>query len=559
MKVVGDSGSKPLVPVVRWLGVTGLVLASFVAGLAADRSGWHRDVLGRLQGLVARIEASSRREQLPTVTLDMGFPDYSVLLAQREAALLNGVYLSTASGFVPAVLRLGNDAIEVQLQLLEGPSDGLGVDDKWPLDVQVTSEVPPDELPFRSFVLKDPAENNWLMQWAFAETLRLEGFLVPRYAFVRLVLNGDYRGIYAVQEILDEAFLASQGRPPGVIVGYDSSALWESVAHFGGSREAALADPVSNLSMHDFRAFGFETAQYEALGDLQGLESQVAEATARLYALQTGQRKPSELFDVDAYGRLLALVDLWGAAEATSLINLRYYYNPGSGALEPIVTDANPLSSHDRLALAATYGDPRLQMAYVQQAAQISDEDHLAFLEENLMPTWLRLASAMEDELPDLDPPWPILADRQRMLRQSLRPVQPVFAYLLPGTGSDFNILSVDVANRLSLPIEVLGFDVGGATFVDAGPGQVAVTSSEVLPDLGQGVVLRAAGRGQTDVVRYTRFRLPLDTIRAVDSEATFDQEMSIRVAIRLLGAADTQFVPATTGIAQPLSPQTRR
>ena len=77
-------------------------------------------------------------------------------------------------------------------------------------------------------------------------------------------------------------------------------------------------------------------------------------------------------------GRFLALVDLWGATEAVSLVNLRYYYRAADGRLEPIGFNGNPLSSNGRVPLTATYHDPDLQAAYVRAAQEMSQSEYLA-------------------------------------------------------------------------------------------------------------------------------------------------------------------------------------
>ena len=58
-------------------------------------------------------------------------------------------------------------------------------------------------------------------------------------------------------------------------------------------------------------------------------------AIGLLRTVQAGDAQPS-VFDVDLFGRFLAVVDLWGAIDALSLENLRYYYNPDTDLLEPI-------------------------------------------------------------------------------------------------------------------------------------------------------------------------------------------------------------------------------
>lgn len=537
----------------RQLLIPALLLVVFVLGVVWGSRGYHRIVAERALDLAHALEAPMEREYLPDLLIDMAFADYNVIVAQRESAIETGVYLSNDNGFVPAVMRIDGESAEIRTQLRQGPADALGPDDKWPFEIRVTSADPPGALPLGHFSLQDPAENNWLMQWAFSESLSREGFLTPRYTFVRLTFNGDYKGVYAVQEIAGSNLLPADGPRPYAIVGYDTTPLWEAIAHFQGSAEAALADPISSLASHDYRAFNVETYRYITEIASPEYEEQRGKAIARLYALQTGAQPASKAFDPLTYGRFLALVDLWGATEATSLINLKYYYAAESDRLQPIPTGGNPLASDRRLSLAAAYDDPIIQIAYVRAATEISDPSYLTTVREHLGPTWHRLSAAIGDELPDATPPWQPLAARQSVIRRSLSPIQPIFAYVVPNTGPGFDMLRIDVANRLNLPVEILGFDLDGATFVDVEDVQVGTTSDEVIPRLGDGVTLRAADYEGAEVIRYTRFRIPLADVHRVDEEAVFDDQMQVQLAVRLLGANEVQFVSAAEGFAQPL------
>jgi len=513
----------------------GLALAVFAVGSAAGSQGWPHTVARQVDAIRERLTNGSSVDSIPVMTVDMAFEAYSVLLEQRERALDAGVYLSSQEGFVPAAVRLGDTAVEVQMQLKEGTAQNLGPNDKWAYELRVAEESPPGELEFDRFFLQDPASDNGVSQWAFTEALQSEGLMTARYRFVRLIFNGDDRGVYALQEGQGTSLTASQGHPPGVIVAFDTAPLLKAVAQFGGKPEAAFADPVSNLSLQDFRALGIETLRLTTGVGVGDPAAEKGRALSLLYALQSGRRSAAEIFDADQYGRFLALVDLWGATEATSPLHLRYYYNAGGDRLEPVIVDARALSD-DRLSLSATFADPRIQMAYAREAARISTPAYLEELKEELMAPWLRLNDALQGDLPDLGPPWDELAERQAMLRQSLSPAQPILAYQRSSTEPDRGFLRIDVANAINLPVEILGFDIAGATFLEADQVQVAAASTEILEGFGDSIVLRAAALAGPSTLRFTQFGLPLDRINSVDSEADFSQDLDIRVAVRILG-----------------------
>ncbi len=543
-----------------WLSALVLV---FIIGVIVGAQEW-RPVLDGLWSVpdrIARSVASSEVDDLPALFIDMNFSSYNSILAQRERALQEGVYIPSGQDFVTATIRLDGSVVPVKMRLLAGPVNQLGGDDKWSFEVHTRNNQ--RMLDMQRFYLLDPAINNWLNQWAFTRALEREGILATRYQFVHLVLNGDHRGVYALQEGLADELLAAQGRPEGVIIGFDPSLLWKSVAHFRGDARAAYADPVTNLSATDFQylpsrdlaSFLEVDAFYDAaITDDPSLSAQRARAIGLLRGLQGGELRASEVFDVELYGRFLALVDLWSAAHATSLINLHYYYNPSSARLEPIGFNAYPLDADTRISLAATYGDPVLQVAYVREAARISQPEYLDRLRDELGPELGSLQRAVSAGLlqpgvdQELEPPWDALRNRQEQLRRSLDPVQPVFAYLGPPTLTREGILRINIGNVLNLPVEIVGFDIHGATFLPADRRWLQDESGELLADHTDRLVLRAFDAAHTSVIRYVCFDVPLADIHRLDDELDFMQELDIWVATRVLGLSTTHLTLAQPG-----------
>jgi len=535
-----------------WFAVLVLV---FVVGLIGGGRGWYRTLVYRLPDLVRRARNVLSAQELPTLIVDMDFADYDTLLDQRAEALRSGVCVSSGQDFVPATVRVDDTRVPVRMRLIEGPAEHLGEDEKWGFEVRTRDEQRIHDL--SRFYLQDPASNNWLNQWAFAQALRREGILTARYRFVRLIFNGDDRGIYALQEGFGAELLEAQGRPGGVIVEFDADLLWESIAHFQGDLQAAYADPVANLSASDFQYFEIDTFRDAVIAQDPELSAQKERAIELLHSLQSGQRAASQVFEVEQYGRFLALVDLWGATDGVSLVNLKYYYNLTTDRLEPIGFNANALASKVRLSLAATYGDSRLQAAYVQEAVRIGQPEYLDRLQEELEEDWRRLERALSREFGDLAPPWDALRKRQEHMRRSLNPVQPVFAYLATPSSvpppATYALLRIGVGNVLNLPVEIVGFDIDGATFLPADPQWVRASSTDLLTDHTDVVVLRAFDAARSPVVRYVQFDIPLTTIHRVDKEIDFNREMDIYIATRILGHSSRHLTPARHGLPSPL------
>jgi hypothetical protein len=528
-----------------WAGALALV---FVVGFVIGKQGGHTPLgeWGSVPARVARSIVASRSGDLPTLAVDMSFACYNDILDQRAQALRAGVYIPSERDSVTATMRLDGSAIPVKMRLLEGPADHLGDGEKWGFEVHTRDDG--QLLGMRRFYLSDPADNNWLNQWAFARTLEREGILAARYHIVHLIFNGDDWGMYALQEGFADELLAAQGRPGGVIVKFDAGLLWESIAHFQGDMQAAYADPVANLSAAGFQYLEVDAVREAALARDPRLSAQKDNAIGLLRALQAGELRASEVFDVDKYGRFLALVDLWGATQGTSLVNLRYYYDATSGRLEPIGFNANALGSEDRLPLAATYDDPALQAAYVREAWRVSQPEYLDQLQADLDLAFVHLQRAVSVECAECEAPWDELRHRQEQIRRSLDPVRPVFAYLGAPTLAMSGTLRVDVGNVLNLPVEVVGFDVGGATFLPADRRWLQGGSAGLLAKRAEGVVLLPLDTTRAPVVRYVRFDIPLAEIQRLDDDLDFMEEVEVQVATRVLGLSTTHLTRAREG-----------
>jgi hypothetical protein len=145
-----------------------------------------------------------------------------------------------------------------------------------------------------------------------------------------------------------------------------------------------------------------------------------------------------------------------------------------------------------------------------------------------------------------------MLAQRQKLLHQSLSPAQPVFAYLGPPELSIEAIIQVDVANVLNLPVEIVGFDIDGATFLEVDRTWLQGDWPPLLMDDPDHIILKPVA-GETAVLRYVRFHLPLTQIVAQDSELDFNHEITISVATRLWGLDETQLTAARPGYPEPI------
>jgi hypothetical protein len=389
---------------------------------------------------------------LETLYIDVLPADWEKIVAKRQEALQLGILLATGGDYVPATIRLDNQEIPVELRLKGDWIDHIA-HDKWSFRVRTVGEN--HLLGMRVFSLQDPSTRSFLNEWLFMESLRREDVLVVGYHFVRVVLNGEYKGIYALEEGFAKELFEAQQRREGLIIRYDEDLVWEYRAHYD--------DQIIPRGVNEFYIIDdFQSGRIEASPTLA---AQRDTAIGLLRALWTGERTAATVFGLQAMGKFLALTDLWSADHGLIWHNLRYYFNPLTARLEPIAFDSHPLVNNlDNTGLppSAFYHDPHLQAAYVQALWQISQPGYVEVLETQFGAQFEALRAALEPEFgPDaLAPPWDSLRERQGLLRQTLNPYQTVYAYVQRSAQGSLTL--IDVGNLLDLPLEIVGFEVDG-------------------------------------------------------------------------------------------------
>jgi hypothetical protein len=520
-----------------------LATSALIIGVFLGNAGAVQVLQDSWETLQHRLTLLAPVSDLRQLNADIDFQDYSRMLSEREDALKQGILFPDDSTFVPAEFQGANGPTSVWIRLLPGAAEHLGTNDKWNFEIKSRDEA---KLAGQSHAnLIDPADNNWLYEWAFLESLRREGLLAGDYQFVRLFLNGDDRGIYALQENPSPLITSGKEATGKVVISYDVEPLLEAVSYFG-TEGSAVADPVSNLASNDPRFLQISEINDPLINDNDLLSNQAERGTALLRGLQSGDLAASEVFDAQKYGRFLALVDLWGAGDALSPLNLRYAYNSETDRLEPIASNGNPFEDTYRVPASAMYQDLHIQAAYAAAVKQFSDPAYLNSLREALETNYRELDNTLVAQV-NHAPIWEELSNRQEQLNLSLHPTQPVITQLGSPSLAQEATIRIHIANALNLPIEILGFDIGGATFLESNQEWIVDGKShyEIVDNR---IVLDPVGNDKTGL-RFVTFDLPVTEIIKQDKELDFLNEIEIQVATSVLGIDDTQLTPASSGL----------
>ncbi|MFT5526877.1 MAG: hypothetical protein ACI9HK_004857 [Pirellulaceae bacterium] len=425
--------------------------------------------------LPVRTVAWTKAPTLQVLNIDMKFKHFEKIKAKRDEALKTGVLLANASDFVPAEVRVDGHTIPVKMRLKGDWTDHLH-GRKWSYRIHVKDG---DQLwGMRSLSLHHPMTRNWDAEWLYHKHIRQEGVLGLRYKFVRVTLNGTSLGIYALEEHFSKELLESQQRKEGVIVKADESGFWEQQARFGTFVN------LRNENLANTRLATFKDSAVEANPTLQNGRSA---AFQLLHDFADNKIKPSQVFKVEQLARYLAITELWGSEHGLHFHNLRWYYDPLAGKLEPIAFDGNTLKSagqdilgprNDWVNLALS--DDAISEAYTAEIERMSAPEYVAKLKHGLRDEWTNIVNSLRTEWPMYQADcWGVYGTKsdQKMLDGSALDCWTAFErrtqYVrsmynetqFPLTGQYYVVdgqLHVELSNALKIPVEITGFKVNG-------------------------------------------------------------------------------------------------
>ena len=179
-----------------------------------------------LEPNIVRRVASTYMEDLDTFDIDIAFKRFRQLEIFRELALnAEGDNVLVKSGpNVKAVATYDGKRVPIKIRL-KGQIGGahLGCE-----DCRNTSDGKPSYraevrrgetiLGMSRFALMSPARRGFLHSWVFRQALLKEGIISKRYVLVRLVINGDNKGVYMIDEHFDSKLIEHANRPDSVVV-----------------------------------------------------------------------------------------------------------------------------------------------------------------------------------------------------------------------------------------------------------------------------------------------------------------------------------------------------
>lgn len=371
------------------------------------------------QGRVARADRHL------TITLDSAA--WRQLREAQDKAVRHGSLLQAAKKFVPARIAVAGEPAQTGKVRLKGGGRDHWSGKKWSLRIDLPRQARP-VWGMRTFSVQAPETRNWLAEWLMYRLLRQEGLLALRYEFAQLTLNGQDKGIFAVEESFGPELIANNRRPPGILLKFDEQHLIEPGAR---TPEEASGEQAAIFRHAPIRPYDDK----EVLTDSMRAP-QFRRARALLAGIRDGSVPLARGLDAAAAGRVYAIIDLLGAHHAVRWKNARYYYDPTTDRLTLIAYDGNG-SGRIRQAYPERWRDHRLypndlalwkdrfftdstfRRGYYDEALQLSGPSFLETFLRTAEPQLTAYRHLMYKDRPTYDYDW--LLESLHLNRTTLR------------------------------------------------------------------------------------------------------------------------------------------
>ena len=404
------------------------------------------------------IKSISLRNTLPDLKLEIAARHYRRIKSHRDEAVSLGVIRAEHKELFPAVIKVGNgaDDIKAELRLKGDWTDHVRDSLKWSFRVVADGEKTYRGM--RKFSVQHPKVRQFAWEWLLHRVVKKEDLIGLRYDYVNLslslkndTLNGEIpMGIMAVEESFDKILLENNRRREGIVLAFDESFNWKDV-------EKKLDLDLDDQT-HRNNVFEIETApirlynENKVLSD-PNLKKQFETAKNLLDGYRKGLIPVSESFDIEKLTSYVALLNLFGGTHGLAFINLKFYYNPITGKLEPIAFDTNSGGKIDRVTnFHLSADDPLYQEKITEKLLYYSSQEFLDSLVEEFGPSLDEIVKNLNTEFStQID--MSVLEYNSNMIKRAINPASPIMAEFLDindekltlraSNLSDFNI-SVD-------------------------------------------------------------------------------------------------------------------
>lgn len=443
---------------------TGIFLGHYSASLYSHTQYYCNKIHAKVNACFTDMSA------VPVIQIHIPEKTFEELSQIRDEAVKKGFLLKAEKNFIEAEIHYQDSVFPIKLRLKGDWSDHFRTD-KW--SMRIKSDTPIMEM--NKFSIQHPSTRKFLAEWFFHKALAHEGLIALRYYFVKVMINGNDQGIYALEEFFDDELLKENNDTTAPILKFNEDNIWSEMEQY-------IDSGVSKGHMYNNLAFQTIDKSYV---DAFNLDDIIKDSTANeqlkyakdlLYNFLDSLLPASKVFDTEKSPRFLALCEALGAEHALFWHNLRFYFNPQTKLLEPIGFDAfiseypekvigQHLFSnfHTDTYIRLLLNDSVFTKKYIYWLNYYTQPAFLNNLQKEFSIPIQQNLDILHTEWPEVTLPTDIWEENRKLIQLALNPPTAFYAYLKDTTN---NKISIQIDNISALPIEISGLQLNDSTLI---------------------------------------------------------------------------------------------
>jgi|GEM_PF-3303885 len=260
--------------------------------------------------------------EIKKMEIEIDEDDYDKLWDKRAEALALGLLFTDDDDYVPVDIFVEGKKYKADMRLKGDEIEHLSTE-KWSYRVKVDNEC---IWGMEKISLHRPQSRANIGEYLVHEFYKEQGGIGLKYDFADVVVNGVYKGVYAVEQAFDKRVVEGSLRREGAIIKFNENLQWER----------AIYSPLAFFDGAKIQPFSENKSYKNPI-----LSDYVQYSTELLYSfLHTeSDLKLDDVFDLTMFAKYYASLDCLGSLHGNIWHNMRMYYNPITARLEPIAFD----------------------------------------------------------------------------------------------------------------------------------------------------------------------------------------------------------------------------
>ncbi len=383
---------------------------------------------------------------LEKIKINIKFSDYEKLKNNREKALEYGWIYEDCKSKVPAEIIYNGINYKVAVSLAGQFSEHVYHPEKWSLEVKVKEGK--TIMGMKKFALLLPNSRGYLTDWIAHKILETRRVITLRNNFMDVSVNGKNMGVYYLEERYDKLLVENNKFREGILFKIDRNEL---IIH-------------NEKKIHQSKDLSEQLANLRSLWD----------------SFINYEIKPEKLFDLKKMASATAVSELMNRKHPLLMRNIRFYYNPSTNLIEPIVREFDfmvkehelPLGPlliqkepegdglydiHHRLVKASPINlicdNPIFEELYLKELQIISQKTYLDSVLAINKKEFDVLLGKVHKENPFYVFPKDVLYENQKSIINKISITKPALKVIFKKLKD--NVISFEVENRMEIPLEI--------------------------------------------------------------------------------------------------------